>query len=163
MSISEIDLLISRIRVYDIAGQDNAGGWIAETFPDIFYIRSSVQFLGFTQGHIPASQEGNLSVADGDWFQASIMGHGPLGPLYPRQRAMYEGDTPSCLYLYGNWLSDPECVYQGRWGGRFKRDKVQNANEYSHTKVDDSDFYDFYIYNDVLDSWSYQGVEYNSV
>lgn len=162
---SEIDLLISKIRVFDIAGQDNAGGWIAKTFPDIFYIRSSVQFLGFTQGHIPASQGGNLSVANDDWFKANIMGYGPLGSLYPRRKAMYEGDTPSFLYLLGNenGLSDPECVYHGGWGGRFSRDKVKNANEYSHTRVDESAYYDFYIYNDALDSWSYQGVEYNDV
>lgn len=159
----ETDLLISRIRVYDIAGQDNAGGWIAKTFPCIFYIRSSVQFLGFTQGHIPASQGGNLLVANDDWVRINIIGYGPLGSLYPRRKSMYEGDTPSFLYLYGNGLSDPERVYHGGWGGRFKRNKVKNANEYSHTKVDESANYDFYIYNDAPDSWSYKGVEYNDV
>jgi hypothetical protein len=160
---SEIDRLISKIRVYDIAGQDNAGGWIAKTFPDIFYIRSSVQFLGFTQGHVPKSQGGNLSVANDDWFNANIMGYGPLGSLYPKKKAMYEGDTPSFLYLHKNGLSDPECVYHGGWGGRFRKDKVKNAIEYSHTRVDESAYYDFYIYNDALDSWSYQGAEYNDV
>jgi hypothetical protein len=74
---SEIDRLISKIRVYDIAGQDNAGGWIAKTFPDIFYIRSSVQFLGFTQGHVPASQGGDLSVADDEWFKYKYNGLWP--------------------------------------------------------------------------------------
>jgi len=160
---SGLNKLISKIRVYDIAGQDNSGGWIAKTFPDIFYIRSSVQFLGFTQGHIPASQGGNLSVADDDWFNMNIMGHGPLGSLYPRRKAMYEGDTPSFLFLYQNGLSDPEKVNYGGWGGRFNKDKVMNANEFSHTKVDESEFYNFFIYNDAADQWNFNGVKYNDV
>jgi len=160
---SEINLLISKIRVYDIAGQDNAGGWIAKTFPDIFYIRSSVQFLGFTQGHVPRSQGGNLSVADDDWFKANIMGYEPLGSLYPKRKAMYEGDTPSFLFLYHNGLSDPEKVNYGGWGGRFKKDKVMNANEFSHTKVDESEFYNFFIYNDAADQWSFDSANYNNV
>lgn len=163
LSDQEIDLLISKIRVYDIAGQDNAGGWIASTFPGIFYIRSSVQFLGFAKGHIPASQGGDLSVADDEWFQTHIMGYGPLGSLYPKRKFMYEGDTPSFLYLLKNGLSDPECVSCGGWGGRFRRERVMNANEYSHTRVDESAYYDFYIFNDARDTWSYQGTEYNDV
>lgn len=160
---SEVDKLISKIRVYDIAGQDNSGGWIANTFPDIFYIRSSVQFLGFTQGHIPAAQGGDISVADDDWFNVNIMGHEPLGSLYPRRKAMYEGDTPSFLFLHPNGLSDPEKVNYGGWGGRFKKDKVMNANKFSHTKVDESEFYDFFIYNDAADQWDFKGVNYNNV
>ena len=160
---SEINRLISKIRVYDIAGQDNAGGWIASTFPSIFYIRSSVQFLGFTQGHIPAAQGGNLSVADDDWFKTNIMGYGPMGSFYLKRKAMYEGDTPSFLYLIRNGLSDPEVISHGGWGGRFQREKVKNANQYSHTKVDESAFYDFYIYNDAIDIWSYKGEEYNDI
>jgi hypothetical protein len=162
-SDSEVGKLISKIRVYDIAGQDNAGGWIAKIFPDIFYIRSSVQFLGFTLSHVPASHGGNLSVGNDNWFFENIMGYGPLGSLYPKRKAMYEGDTPSFLYLYRNGLSDPEHVYYGGWGGRFRRNKVKNATEYSHTKVDESAYYDFYIYNDALDKWSYQEAEYNNV
>jgi hypothetical protein len=159
----EIHLLVSKIRVYDIAGQDNAGGWIAKTFPDIFYIRSSVQFLGFAQGHVPRSQGGDLSVADDDWFNANIMGHEPLGSLYPRRKAMYEGDTPSFLFLYQNGLSDPGKVNYGGWGGRFNKDKVLNANEFSHTKVDESAYYNFFIYNDAADQWSFDGAQYNNV
>jgi hypothetical protein len=160
---SEVERLISKIRVYDIGGQDDAGGWIASTFPSIFYIRSSVQFLGFAQGHIPASQGGDFSMADDEWFKTNIMDYGPLGKLYPRRKAMYEGDTPSFLYLHSNGLSDPEHVHYGGWGGRFKRDKVRNATEYSHTMVDESAYYDFFIYNDAYDTWSYQGAKYNDV
>ena len=160
---SEIDLLISKIRVYDIAGQDNAGGWIAKTFPAIFYIRSSVQFLGFAQGHVTRSQGGNLSVADDDWFNANIMGYGLLGSHYPGRKYMYEGDTPAFLFLYQNGLSDPGKVDYGGWGGRFKKDKVMNANEFSHTKVDESKFYNFFIYNDAADQWCYDGAKYNDV
>jgi hypothetical protein len=163
LSDAEIDRLISKVRVYDIAGQDDAGGWIAKTFPDIFYIRSSVQFLGFAQGHVAGSQGGDLSVANDEWFNENIMGYGPLGALYPKRKWMYEGDTPAFLYLIANGLSDPECVHCGGWGGRFRKDKVKNANEFSHTKVDESKYYDFFIYNDAYDTWSYEGNEYNDV
>ncbi len=160
---SEIARLIAKVRVYDIAGQDNAGGWIAKTFPAIFYIRSSVQFLGFTEGHVPKAQGGNLTLANDEWFKNMIMNHGPLGSEYPKRKFMYEGDTPSFLYLYQNGLSDPEKVQYGGWGGRFKKEKVMNATEFSHSKVDESEFYNFYIYNDAADQWSSDGVTYNDV
>jgi hypothetical protein len=38
--------LFSRIRVYDIAGQDDAGGWIAYHHPEIMYLRSRFQYRG---------------------------------------------------------------------------------------------------------------------
>ena len=37
---------VAKIRVYDDAGQDNAGAWICHEFPDIFYIRSKTQVFG---------------------------------------------------------------------------------------------------------------------
>jgi len=50
---SEIDLLISKIRVYDIAGQDNAGGWIAKIFPAIFLYPVISAISGFYPGACP--------------------------------------------------------------------------------------------------------------
>jgi len=102
-------------------------------------------------------------VADDDWFKANIVGYVPIGSLYPRRKAMYEGDTPSFLFLYQNGLSDPGKVYYGGWGGRFKKDKVMNANEFSHAKGDESEFYNFFIYNDAEDQWCFEGVKYNDV
>lgn len=30
----------AKIRIYDVLGQDDAGAWIAKSFPEIFYIRN---------------------------------------------------------------------------------------------------------------------------
>jgi hypothetical protein len=39
----EVDAFVSKLRVYDNSGQDESGAWICHEFPDIFYIRASVQ------------------------------------------------------------------------------------------------------------------------
>lgn len=159
---SEVDELISRLRVYDIAGQDNSGGWIAKTFPEIFYIRSSNQFLGMGEGHVAAAQGGNLKIADDQWFKKNIMESGAYGSIYPKRRYSYEGDTPSFLYLIQNGLSDPEKPHFGGWGGRFEREKVKNPAVRS-AKVIEAAFQDFYMYNDARDSWQYADTLYNNV
>lgn len=38
-----------------------------------------------------------------------------------------------------------------------------NANEFSHAKVDESKFYNFFIYNDAADQWCLDGANYNDV
>ena len=37
----EVEAFVSKIRIYDILGQDDAGAWIAKNFPDIVYIRNT--------------------------------------------------------------------------------------------------------------------------
>ncbi len=162
-SESEINETISKLRVYDIAGQDNAGGWITNTFPDIFYIRSSEQFLGFAQGVISDAQGGNISVANDGWFANNIMNQGSYGSIYPSRKFMYEGDSPSFMHLIPNGLSDPERVHYGGWGGRFQKEKIKNPETYRGSNVNESAFHDFYMYNDATDKWIYNGTTYNNV
>jgi hypothetical protein len=45
-SPEDLQKFIAKIRVYDDSGQDNAGAWMAHTFPDLFYIRSRSQIFG---------------------------------------------------------------------------------------------------------------------
>lgn len=154
--------LISKIRIYDIAGQDNAGGWIAKTFPSIFYIRSTQQFLGMAEGHVALAQGGNLIVANSAWFKNNIMDQGAFGSIYPKRKFSYEGDTPAFMHLIRNGLSDPEMVHYGGWGGRFNKEKEKNPASRSN-KVIESDFRDFYMYNDATDSWQFGDTTFNNV
>jgi hypothetical protein len=38
---AELAEFISKLRVFDILGQDDAGAWLAKNFPDLFYIRAT--------------------------------------------------------------------------------------------------------------------------
>ena len=42
-SPEEVAAFVKKVKVYDDSGQDDAGAWIAHTFPDLFYIRSRSQ------------------------------------------------------------------------------------------------------------------------
>jgi hypothetical protein len=44
-SMREVAKFVSRLRVYDLGGQDEAGAWICKNFPSIRYYRSTDQFL----------------------------------------------------------------------------------------------------------------------
>lgn len=102
-SQAQVDLFVSKLRVYDILGQDDAGAWMTKTFPDLFYIR----FMGVYSWQPSAN-----------FVHTNFQNHGPLGAEYPDKIWSYEGDTPSFLYEYPNGLSDPEQVDWGSWGGR---------------------------------------------
>ncbi|MNN76680.1 hypothetical protein D3C81_1930820 [compost metagenome] len=38
--VEELELFVSRLRVYTISDQDDSGPWIRKTFPALFYIAS---------------------------------------------------------------------------------------------------------------------------
>lgn len=50
-----------------------------------------------------------------------LMGHGPLGALYPTNTThfMKEGDTMTFLYLVPTGMNDPEQPTWGSWAGRY--------------------------------------------
>lgn len=126
ISNDELSVILKNIRVYDINGQDDSAVWIAEQFPELFYIRST-QFWAFSRRKDWSldhpSQQGNINVASQSWFFNNIMYEGSdFGRLYPDARYMYEGDSPSFMYLVKNGLGDPEFPHFGTWGGRFLRE-----------------------------------------
>lgn len=99
----------SKIRIYDVLGQDDAGAWIAKNFPDIVYIRNKEVY-----GWGPSD----------NWILNNIQSCTPLGKHYPNRIWAAEGDSPSFFYVYANGLNVPEHMDYGGWGGRFSTKKV---------------------------------------
>ena len=126
----QLAVLISKLRVYSISDQDDAGPWIRREFPDLFYI---VQPTTPTSGeYYYATWTGisgdiyyrNGAGADGatvtnEWLDTNIRSKGPLGKLYPRFLFVMEGDTPSYLNLLDNGLNAYRRPDWGGWGGRY--------------------------------------------
>jgi hypothetical protein len=120
-SAEELEAFIRKIRVYDLVGQDDAGAWIAKTFPDLFYIRNALAYKGmsfrFSSTAWDHPRGGDETVVTRDWIRNNIQqGHGALGAVYPDAMHLWEGDTPTYFYLMPNGLSDPEQQWQGGWG-----------------------------------------------
>ncbi|MBX2858878.1 MAG: DUF1593 domain-containing protein [Cellvibrionaceae bacterium] len=110
-SAGELNSFISKLRVFDILGQGEAGNWIAQTFPDLLYIRATSVYGGWAP---------NDSMID------EIQTHGALGAAYPDRRYATEGDTPAFMHLAQPALNDPDAVDQGGWGGRFNTSETAN-------------------------------------
>ncbi len=156
----QTEAFVEKLRVYDIAGQDDSGAWICHTFPDIFYIRSVMQFQAISvresRPFPPEVTGANIETFTTQWVDEHIQSHGPLGALYPERKYKYEGDTPAFLYLLPNGLSDPEQVHQGNWGGRFDPVKVRNAGAFSKKYAEaQKEFRDFKMYTEAADTWSW--------
>ncbi|CAG8021997.1 unnamed protein product [Penicillium olsonii] len=124
---SDIDHFVSKLRVYSISDQDNAGPWIRRHWPDLFYI-ASVHAInrygnaawggmsGDDYYHFPNNAD--KEVISPTWIEKNIQ-IGPLGGRYPSSEFIMEGDSPSLLYMIPNGLSDPEHPEWGSWGGRY--------------------------------------------
>lgn len=122
-SKKEAKRLISKLRVYTISDQDDAGIWIRNNFPELFYIVSPGDNYG------DATWTGINNVVRGidnetisnSWLARNIQqGHGPLGAEYPDVAWGVEGDTPAFLSLIPNGLNVPEHPEWGGWGGRYE-------------------------------------------
>ena len=103
-SEADVRKFVSKIRIYDVLGQDDAGAWIVTNFPDIIYIRNK-HIYGWAPGD--------------EWVKANIQSKGALGAVYPDRIWATEGDSPSFLYTINNGLNCPEHPDWGGWGGRF--------------------------------------------
>lgn len=150
-SDAEVKRFVSKLRVFDIWGQCECGGWIAHHFPGIFYIRSWQQVKGMS------NPPGDVNNMQDPWISEHIRnGHGPLGAAYPpriHQAGNVEGDSPSFLYLIRNGLSDPARPGWGSWGGRMTAQPVKNVSAIGDPPID-HEWRDFYMYDDVPDpSW----------
>lgn len=121
-SEAELAKFISKLRVFDILGQDDAGAWLAKNFPDLFYIRATGVY-----GWQPPKNGA---------YQKSIQSHGPLGAVYPDTKYATEGDTPAFMHVYPNGLNDPDQIDQGGWGGRFSFTKKTNIRSMSGVSSD---------------------------
>jgi Protein of unknown function (DUF1593) len=121
--------LVSKLRVYSISDQDDAGPWIRREFPTLFYIAkpsppNSEEYASATWTGISGDAYYRISGADtslvtNTWLDKNIRSKGPLGAAYPRYMFIMEGDTPSFLGLIPNGLNAPETPNFGGWGGRY--------------------------------------------
>jgi hypothetical protein len=130
-SQDEVKRLVSRLRVYTISDQDDAGSWLRREFPDLFYIVSpSTQdwkeywratWTGIAgDRHYRNGPGHRFEMVDNPWLEEHIIhNHGPLGALYPRLEYIMEGDTPSFLGLVRNGLGWHVNPGYGGWGGRY--------------------------------------------
>ncbi len=123
-SPEDVDKFVSKLRVYDILGQDDAGAWIAKNFPQLIYIRNTAVY-GWTNND--------------EWYRKNVQDIGPLGNVYASRIWATEGDTPSFLYCIDNGLNSPENIDFGGWGGRFSTTKENNIESMEWVKINHLD------------------------
>lgn len=177
----EFNSIIRKIRVYDDAGQDDAGAWIASEFPAIHYQRSQSQVFSFISNNGPVTWDSTMYPGMGQhaWARKSIQeGHGPLGELYPDRMKWKDLSTYSTLEGGGTstWIGHvnhglyvPEEMTWGGWGGRFDSVKKENitANQLKIWQMQDTEdpYKPFYMYGEAIDAWTdpVTGKFYNEV
>ena len=128
---SEMNALISRLRVYGIVDQDDSAAWIRKEFPTLFYVVSPTtqdekEYSRGTWTGISGDRfyrNGPMHyqhLVENEWLSSHVINaHGPLGALYPRVAYIMEGDTPSFLGLIRNGLGWDTSPSFGGWGGRY--------------------------------------------
>lgn len=123
-----VDAFVRKLRVYSISDQDDAGAWLRQNYPGLFYIVALHGFNEYTQAswngisgeafrHFDAGGP-DTSLVTNDWLERHVR-VGPLGAHYPNFTFIMEGDTPSFFPLINNGLGDPAHPEWGSWGGRF--------------------------------------------
>lgn len=130
---------LGRLRIYDDAGQDDAGAWIAHTYPSIHYLRSRQQVFNFMNNDGPVTWDPAAAYpgqGQHAWAKTHVMtGHGPLGALYPRREKYRQpeidhtlegGGTSTWIGHANPGLTVPEQPTWGGWGGRFASTPVRN-------------------------------------
>ena len=126
----EVETFVSKLRVYTISDQDDAGPWIRREFPTLHYIAMPstpdgdqyylATWTGISGDKFYRNADGaDFSTFTDDWVTKNIRSKGPLGSLYIRPCCIHEGDTPSFLGLINNGLASFMSPTYGGWGGRY--------------------------------------------
>ena len=127
---AQLEAIVSKLRVYAISDQDDAGPWIRREFPALHYIASpSTQdgeqyylatWTGISGDRFYRNAPGaDFTTFTDAWVNDNIRSKGPLGTLYPFPCCIHEGDTPSFLGLINNGLASFMSPTFGGWGGRY--------------------------------------------
>ncbi len=161
----EVEALISKIRGYEIAIQDDGFAWIARHYPGVQLISARLLWKGISRttesfNAWSESWGGDNSLFSPAWVQKNIQSHGTLGQVYPDAVYLWEGDSPSFLYLIPNGLSDPEKPHWGCWGGRFESARSRNVRTGSGSQIVDPLLAlqdDYAVFTDARDRWNYDG------
>lgn len=133
-SKAEVEAFVGKLRIHAIGNQDGHERWIAQQFPDLFFVSNG--FVNFGYPNVPKLREysayrgmymtGDDELTSAKWVQNNVVkNHGALGAMYPADAAgkggMKEGDSPSFLALLPNGLNVPERPDYGGFGGRFRQ------------------------------------------
>jgi hypothetical protein len=117
----ELRTFLSKIRIYQIAHQDNTIDWLMENFSDLFIIYTKTTYMGIFGGP-------DDPLGDQKWLNTNIrQNHGPLCAIYPLSAmgvdGLKEGDSPSSMYLVSaiHELNNSEDTSEESWGGQFIR------------------------------------------
>ncbi len=140
-SEEDVAEFVSKIRVYDVLGQDEAGAWIVTNFPELLYIRANLVY-GLNQSITEQGEE----------YIDSIQSMGALGAVYPDAAWAYEGDSPSFMYQLPTGMNDPEHIDWGSWGGRFSLEKKENIKSMDAVE-NEGEYQPYYMYGDAQDAW----------
>lgn len=129
----EVNEFISKMKIYAISDQDDAGIWIRNNFPDLFYIVSANEpdggewyhratWTGIAGDKFYQNGPGHkFELVENEWLRENVIeNHGPLGARYPEHLFIMEGDTPSYLGLIRNGLGWSLSPAYGGWGGRYQ-------------------------------------------
>jgi len=127
---AQLDQLVSKLRVYSISDQDDAGPWIRREFPSLHYIGIPstpdgdqyylATWTGISGDRFYQNAPGaDFTTFTDEWVNANIRSKGPLGKHYPMPCCIHEGDTPSFLGLINNGLASFMSPTYGGWGGRY--------------------------------------------
>ncbi len=177
------DAALAKLRIYDDAGQDDAGAWIARSFPQLPYLRSQLQVFNFMNNDGPVTWDPAADYpgqGQHAWARQHVMtGHGPLGALYPRRERYLRPEIDHTLEGGGTstWIghANPGLYHPGQptwggWGGRFAAAKQLNVRAGSACKWADlveteEKYMPFFMVPEAADSWtdpatglSYQGI-----
>lgn len=108
----------TKIKVFWIGGPNkkwsaNSYAYIAQNFPNLWFIESNASYYGFFSNNVPDS------LANKNYYKNYIQEAGHLGKDYKNNR--YEGhlkmgDTPSLLYMMDGNPDDPA---RENWGGSY--------------------------------------------
>ncbi len=129
-SAADLETFVSRLRVYAISDQDDAGPWIRREFPTLHYIALPstpdgeqyylATWTGISGDRFYRNADGaDFTTFTDAWIDANIRGKGPLGALYIPPCCIHEGDTPAFLGLINNGLASFMSPTYGGWGGRY--------------------------------------------
>ena len=179
----ETKAFVKKLRVYENAAQDNAGGWILHEFSDIHWIRGIHQTKCYG-GPLPKELGPHnwksypyTAKWQDDWAKEHVRtGHGPLGEMYPiRAFNEFSADNPSFIEGGGTipWLmlarpghTDPSETSWGSWSGRYTVEKVQNVRaRWVPIQKGEEQYLPWKAYTDAEGKWTDPGtgIEYADV
>ncbi len=179
LSKSEMEKIISKLRVFENGAQDDAGAWICSNFPAISWVRSNYQTYCYGGPSIDGGFDNkgkNNELGPYTWepyqyngtgqhqwlLENVIGGHGPFGKYYPIRQFqgggisfMEGGGTIPFLALVNKGLYDISHPWWGGWSGRYGREKTENYwSKHESVKTDEERNAPFMLFAEEPDTWT---------